>query len=57
MLMAPLVTAGVNADVAQELQMPIGPEALDMKKSQCDLVQPRSKILALLTISCWVNTT
>ena len=27
MLMPPLVTAGVSADVAQELQMPIGPEA------------------------------
>ena len=29
MLMAPLVTAGVSDDVAQELQMPIGPHALE----------------------------
>ena len=29
MLMAPLVTAGVSDDVAQELQMPIVPRALD----------------------------
>ena len=29
MLMAPLVTTGVSDDVAQELQMPISPQALD----------------------------
>ena len=27
--MAPLVTAGLSDDVAQELQMPIGPQTLD----------------------------
>ena len=27
--MVPLVTAGVSDDVAQELQMPIGPQTLD----------------------------
>ena len=31
-LMAPLVTAGVSDDVAQELQMPTGPQALEDTK-------------------------
>ena len=29
MLVAPLLTAGVSDEVAQELQMPIGPQMLD----------------------------
>ena len=33
MMMAPLVTAGVSHDVAEELHMPLGPQTLeDMKE-------------------------
>ena len=39
-MVAPLSTAGVSDEVAQELQMPMGPQMLD-------LVLQRSKILAL----------
>ena len=49
MLMAPPVTAGVSDDVAQELQMPSGPQALEDVENRCHLVQLRPKIQALVT--------
>ena len=47
MLVVPLSTAGVSDEVAQELQMPVGPQMLEDFESRCLLVLQHSKILAL----------
>ena len=47
MLIAPLSTAGVSDEVAQELQMPIGPQKLEDVEEPMLLVLQHSEILTL----------
>ena len=55
--MVPLVAAGVIDDVAQELQMPIGPQTWDdVEEPMLQPILQHSKIHALLIKSCWIST-
>ena len=54
MLMAPLVTTGVSDDVAQELQMLIGPQTLDDVEEPMQSFLQHSKIQTFL-IESWLD--